>query len=101
MVFGWFKSEQREKRKKVTLDRIHLEARTRRFLSAYLAVDEMRKPHFYRAVEAASKECRSMDIGAATSESEDAQIAENAQIAQAISNAAMKIVLGPSRAENS
>jgi hypothetical protein len=57
MLFGWFKSEQRERRKKVSLDRIHLEARTRRFLSAYLAADEMRKPQFYRMMEAASKDC--------------------------------------------
>jgi hypothetical protein len=92
MVFGRFKSEQRERRKKVSLDRIHLEGRTRRFLSAYLAADEMRKPQFYRMVEAASKKCGSTNIGAASSESEEAQIAEDAQIAEATSNAAMKIV---------
>jgi hypothetical protein len=34
-VFGWFKSEQRERRRKVTLDRKHLEARSRRFLKIF------------------------------------------------------------------
>jgi putative ABC transport system substrate-binding protein len=32
VVFSWFKSEQRERWRKVKLDRKHLEARSRRFL---------------------------------------------------------------------
>jgi hypothetical protein len=44
MVFSWFKSEQRERRRKVKLDRKHLEARSRRFLKNYLNADETRKP---------------------------------------------------------
>jgi hypothetical protein len=54
MVFGWFKSETRERRRKIKLDRKHLEARSRRFLKSYLNADETRKPQFYRAVEEAS-----------------------------------------------
>ena len=58
MVFSWFKSEQRERRRKVKLDRKHLEARSRRFLKNYLNADETRKPQYYRAVEEASKQCQ-------------------------------------------
>ena len=56
-MFGWFRSESRERRKKVRLDRKHLEERARRFLKSYLEADEARKPHFYRAVEDVSKKC--------------------------------------------
>ena len=55
MVFGWFKSEQREWRRKIRLDRKHLKARSRRFLRRYLNADETLKPQFYRAVEEMSK----------------------------------------------
>jgi hypothetical protein len=93
MVWGWLKSEQRKRRKKARLDRKYLEAKTRRFLRAYLAADEMRKPQFYRAVEAAWKDCEST-IGAAVNfVSDDAQMAEDAQTTEAISNVAMKVVL--------
>jgi hypothetical protein len=87
MAFGWFKSERRERRKQIRLDRKHLEARSRRFLRSYLNADQTRKHHFYRAVEEVSKLCRPAKIGLPPPELEDAQIAE------ATSNAAMKIVL--------
>src|SRR5712675_458247 len=87
-VFGWFKSEQRERRRKVRLDRKHLEARSRRFLKNFLNADQTRKPQFYRAVEEASKQCQPVKSGLPPPELEDAQIAE------ATSGAAMKMVLG-------
>ena len=83
-VFGWLKSERRERRRKIRLDRKHLEARARRF---YLNADETRKPQFYRVVEEASKQCRPMGSGLPPPELEDNQIAEVA------SSAAMKIVV--------
>ncbi len=86
MVFGWLKSERRERRK-IRLDRKHLEARSRRFLKSYLNADDPRKPQFYRVVEEASKQCQPVKSGLPPPELEDAQIAE------ATSNAAMKIVL--------
>jgi hypothetical protein len=55
MVFDWFGPGQRERRRKVRLDRKHLESRSRRFLRSYLMADEERKPAFYRAVEEASE----------------------------------------------
>jgi hypothetical protein len=76
VVFGWFKSEQRDRRRKVRLDRKHLEARSRRFLKTYLDADEAQKPRFYRAVEEASKYCQPADSGVPSSELEDPQIAE-------------------------
>ena len=86
-MFGWFKAEGRERRRTVRLDRKHLEARSRRFLKIYLDADETRKPQFYRAVDEASRRCQSAESGLPPSELEDAQIAE------ATSRAAMKIVL--------
>jgi hypothetical protein len=35
-MFGWFKSERRERQKIVRQDRKHLEERVRRFLKGYL-----------------------------------------------------------------
>jgi hypothetical protein len=91
-VFGWFGSEQRRDRRKVRLDRKHLEARARRFLSCYLTATETRKPHFYRAVDDASRACQPpAEATLQASESADAQIAE------ATSDAAMKIVLARER----
>ena len=58
-MFGWFKSEGRERQKKVLQDRKHLEERTRRFLKSYLDADETRKPQFYRAVDDISRKCQS------------------------------------------
>ena len=86
-MFRWFNSERRERRRTVRLDRKYLEARSRRFLKTYLDADETRKPQFYRAVEEASKRCQPKVSGLPPSELEDAQIAE------ATSQAAMKIVL--------
>jgi hypothetical protein len=87
MVFRWFKSENRERRRKVKLDRKHLEARSRRFLKRYLNADETRKPQFYRAVEEASMQCQPVKSGLPPPELEDAEIAE------ATSSAAMQMVL--------
>ena len=87
MVFRWFKSEKLERRRKVKLDRKHLEARSRRFLKSYLNADDPRKPQFYRVVEEASKQCQPAKSGLPPPELEDAQIAE------ATSGAAMKMVL--------
>ena len=87
MVFGWFKSENRKRRQKVRLDRKHLEARTRRFLQSYLTADKARKARFYQAVEDASKECQPTESSQPSPELSDAQIAE------ATSETAMKIVL--------
>ena len=86
-MFGWFRSEKRERRRKIKLDRKHLEARSRRFLKNYLNADETRKPQFYRAVEEVSKQCQPAKSGLPPPELEDAQIAE------ATSSAAMKMVL--------
>jgi len=86
-VFGRFKFEERNQRRKVGLDRKHLESRARRFLQNYLAANESRKPQFYRAIEHASKECQPAELALQSSDLEDAQIAK------ATSNAAMKIVL--------
>ena len=86
-MFSWFKAEQRERRRKVRLDRKYLEARARRFLKIYLSTDETRKPQFYRMVEEASKRCQPADLGLPSHE------LDNSQIAEATSNAAMKIVL--------
>ena len=74
-MFGWFKSEQRERRRKVRLDRKHLEARSRRFLKKFLNADQTRKPHFYQAVEAATEQCYPADA-LVSPELNDAQIAE-------------------------
>src|SRR4051812_12337824 len=94
MVFNWFRSEKWVKRRKVRLDRRHLEARTRRFLKSYLDADEMRKPQFYRAVEEASSQCQPEDLVRVFSELDDAQIAE------ATSSAAMDIVLSREKTIN-
>jgi hypothetical protein len=87
IVFGWFRPGQREQRGKVRLERKHLESRSRRFLRNYLNADEKRKPAFYWAVEEASERCRPGGLGLPPPDLEDAQIAE------AVSTAAMKIVL--------
>ena len=86
-MFGWFKTERRERRRSVGLDRKYLEARSRRFLRIYLKADETRKPRFYRVIDDASKRCQPSESGLPPSELDDAQIAE------ATSRAAMRIVL--------
>src|SRR5258708_29992182 len=85
-MFGWFKSERRERQKKVRQDRKHLEERARHFLKSYLNADETRKPLFYRAVEDISKKCQPA-LGLVQSDLDDAQIAEAAY------QAAMQMVL--------
>jgi hypothetical protein len=87
MVFGWFASEQRDRRRKIRLDRKHLEARVRHFLKSYLEADKLQKPEFYRAVEEASKQCEPAQPIEPYSEIRDARIAEYT------SDAAMKMVL--------
>ena len=86
-MFDWFKSERRERRKKVRQDRKQLEVRSRRFLKSYLEADEVRKPEFYRAVEDISKKCRPPDLDFSQPDLDDGQIAE------ATSKAAMQMVL--------
>ena len=83
-MFGWFKSERRERRKKVRQDRKHLEERVRRFLKSYLDAEELRKPQFYRAVEDISKKCQP-DMG-------PPQL-DDGQIAEATSQTAMQMLL--------
>ena len=80
-VFGWFKADGR--RKKIRKDRKFLEVRARRFLRGYLAADAVRKHRFYEAVEGASAACQP---GITDSTAEDAQIAE------ATAEAAIKVV---------
>ena len=94
MVFGWFRSERCEKRRKVRRDREHLESKARRFLKSYLEANETRKPQFYRAVEEASRQCQPDDLVRVLSELEDSLIAE------ATSNAAMDIVLNREKTGN-
>jgi hypothetical protein len=86
-MFGWFKSERRERRKKVRQDRKRLEARAQRFLKSYLEADEVRKPEFYRAVEDISNKCRPPDLDFSQPDLNDGQIAE------ATSKAAMQMVV--------
>jgi hypothetical protein len=87
MVFSWFHSEKQANRRKIRLDRRHLEGRARRFLKIYLNADETRKPQFYRAVEEASKQCRPSRLGLPPPDLQDNQIAESTY------SAAMKTVL--------
>ena len=86
-MFSWFKSERRERRRKVRLDRKRLEERARRFLKGYLEADETRKPQFYRAVEDISKKCRPADLDVMQPEFDDQKFAE------ATSEAAMQMFL--------
>jgi hypothetical protein len=85
-MFGWFKSERRECRKKVKQDRRHLEERTRRFLKSYLDADQTRKPQFYRAVEDISKKCQPAET---TSQPDKG----DRRFAEATSQAALQMVL--------
>jgi hypothetical protein len=85
-MFGWFKSERRERRKKVRRDRKHLEERAQRFLKSYLRADEVRKPQFYRAVEDISKKCQ-------PALSLNQPDLDDSQIAEAASQAAMQMLL--------
>lgn len=84
-MFDWFKPEQRVLRRKVRLDRKCLEAGARRFLRSYLSADQGRKPQFYQAVEEATRECSPATWSLL--------VIEDAQIAEATSEAAFQIVL--------
>ena len=86
-MFDWLKSEHRDRRRKIRLDRKHLEVRARHFLKSYLKADEKQKPQYYRAVEEASKKCQPAISGMPSTDLGDARIAE------AASDAAMKTVL--------
>ena len=86
-MYGWFKSERRERQKKIRQDRKHLEERVRRFLKGYLNADQVRKPEFYRAVEDVSKECQPAELSLGQPDVDDSQIAE------ATSQAALQMVL--------
>ena len=85
-MFGWLNSADREKRRKVRFDRKHLEPKTRRFLIRYLAADQAQKAKFYRAVEDISRKCQPSP-GLPSPEWDDVQVAN------ATSDAAMKMVL--------
>jgi hypothetical protein len=84
-MFGWFKPERRERRRKVRQDRKHLEERARRFLKRYLEADETRKPQFYRAVEEISRTCQPAELAASS--------LDDSRIAEAASQAAMQMVM--------
>jgi hypothetical protein len=86
-MFGWFKSERLERRKKIGQDRKHLEERARRFLKSYLDADQTRKPQFYRAVEDISKKCQPAELSLSQPDKDDRRFAE------ATSQAALQMVL--------
>jgi hypothetical protein len=83
-MFGGLKSEERERKRKVRLDRKHLGARSRRFLKIYLNANEMRKRDFYRVITNAAAHCYP---DRPSPELQDAEIADGA------SSAALKVVL--------
>ena len=85
-MFDWFKSETRERRKKVRFDRKHVEERARRFLKSYLDADEMQKRHFYGALQDISNMCQPAEL-IGRSDVDDGRIPET------MSQAAMKMVL--------
>ena len=96
-IFDWFKSDTRTRRKKVRLDGKHIEERARRFLESYLDADEMRKRHFYRAVQDITDMCQPAELSG-RSDVDDGRILET------MSQAAMKMVLdrtGRIREDNS
>lgn len=80
-MFGWFRSEQRKRRRLIRSDRQHLEVRARRFLNGYLKAEVTRKPMFYRAVDDISRKCQPQSG------------LKDADVAEATSEAAMKMVL--------
>ena len=87
MMFDWFKAEHRKRRKKIRLDRKHLEARARNFLKRYLEAEEIQKFQFYRAVDNISKKCQPPELGASQPDMDDIEIAE------ATAQTALQIVL--------
>ena len=92
-MVGLLDRGRREQQRKVNLDRKHLAARSRRLLRNYLTADETEKPVYYRLVEEASQKCHREAV-LTSSELQDAQIAE------ATSSAAMRIVLERGRLTN-
>jgi hypothetical protein len=85
-MFEWLRPGQRERRKKIKIDRQRLEERARRFLRGYLEAGEAGKPQYYRAVEDISRKCQ-------PAESLVQPAPNDSQVAEATSEAAMKMVL--------
>ena len=79
MMFNWFKSEHRKRRKLIRSDREHLEVRARRFLKGYLNVEETGKPQYYRAVDEISRKCQPPE-GLSQTDMNDIEIAEAASL---------------------
>ena len=80
-MFSWFRGDNR--RRKIREDRKYLEARARRFLKSYLAAVGATKHRYYEAVEGASAGCHP----GITNPNLD-----NAHIAEATAEAALKVV---------
>ena len=80
-MFSWFKPNRQ--REKIRQDRKHLEARVRRLLKGYLSADAPRKQRYYEVIAGAAAACQP---GVS-----DPNL-ENAQLAQATAEAALKIV---------
>ena len=79
-VSSWFKPNRR---REIREDRKHLEARARRLLKGYLSADAPRKQRYYEVIAGAAAAC---EPGVS-----DPNL-ENAQLAQAAAEAALKIV---------
>jgi hypothetical protein len=80
-VFSWFRRDSR--RRKIREDRKYLQARARRFLKSYLAAERAIKHRYYEAVEGASAACHPGITD---------PILDDAQIAEATAEAALKVV---------
>jgi hypothetical protein len=80
-VFSWFKPDRQ--REKIREDRKHLEDRARRLLKNYLSADGPQKQQYYEVIAGAAAACQP-DLS-------DPQL-ENAQLAQASAEAALKVV---------
>jgi hypothetical protein len=80
-VFSWFKPDRQ--RRKIREDRKLLEARARRLLKNYLSADGSQKQQYYEVVAGAAAACQP-DVS-------DPKL-ENAQLAQASADAALKVV---------
>jgi hypothetical protein len=89
MAFAAFKFKRKHTTGKlVSKDRQYLEVRARRFLESYLNADETFKARFYCVIEQAVQECQ-VEAGVVQPSPE----LEDAQIAMAMSNAAVGIFL--------
>ena len=80
-MFSWFKPNRQ--REKIRQDRKHLEARVRRLLKGYLSADAPRKQRYYEVIAGAAAACQP---------SVSDPHLENAQLAQAAAEAALKVV---------